>query len=88
MNRVELLDLFRKMAAEIAEKDLAHISEGSVIADIGLDSLAMLELVGGLERELKIKVPDEQLAGIHTVEQLLELVERYVTARQLSAGHN
>jgi acyl carrier protein len=36
----------------------------------------MLELVGTMERELRIRVPDEQLVGLETVRQLLELVER------------
>ena len=46
------------------------------IADLGIDSLAMLELVGTMERQLRIRVPDEQLVGLQTVRQLLELVER------------
>lgn len=76
MERAKLIELFRKMAAEIAEKDLSDLREDSMIADMGLDSLAMLELVGGMERELKIRIPDEELVGIQTVHQLLALVEK------------
>jgi acyl carrier protein len=39
----------------------------------------MLELVGTMERELRIRVPDEQLVGLVTVRQLLELVEGRIT---------
>ena len=60
---------------EIAEKDLSHVGEDSPITDLGIDSLAMLELVGSMERELRIRVPDESLVGLQTVRQLLELVE-------------
>ena len=52
------------------------MQEENSIADLGIDSLAMLELVGTMERELRIRVPDEQLVGLETVRQLLELVER------------
>jgi len=36
----------------------------------------MLEIVGSMERQLKIQLPDEALAGIQTVEDLLSLVEK------------
>jgi acyl carrier protein len=77
MDRVELLKMFQSMATEIAEKDYTHISEESVIADLGIEQ--MLELVGAMERELKIAIPDEQLVGIQTVKQLIELVQRRVS---------
>ncbi len=76
MQRPQLIKLFRDLASEIAEKDLSFVQEESSIADLGIDSLAMLELVGTMERELRIRVPDEQLVGLETVRQLLELVER------------
>jgi acyl carrier protein len=38
----------------------------------------MLELVGAMERELEVQIPDEQLVGIQTVKQLLDLVEKRV----------
>jgi acyl carrier protein len=75
MERPNLITMFRSIASEIAEKDLSHLQEDSPIADLGIDSLAMLELVGSMERELRIRVPDESLVGLQTVRQLLELVE-------------
>jgi acyl carrier protein len=79
MQRPQLITLFRDLASEIAEKDLSFVREDSAISDMGIDSLAMLELVGTMERELRIRVPDEQLVGLITVGQLLELVEGRIT---------
>lgn len=76
MDRSELLKTFQRMATEIAEKDFRHVTEDQVIAELGIDSLGTLELVGSMERELHIAVPDEQLVGIQTVRQLLDLVEK------------
>ena len=76
MDRPDLLTLFRKMATEIAEKDFSEVTEDGVIAELGLDSLQMLELVGAMERELEVSVPDDALVGIQTVQQLLDLVEK------------
>jgi acyl carrier protein len=75
MDRADLVQLFRKWAAEIAEKDFSHVEESDAIADLGIDSLGMLELIGSMERELNIQIPDEKLVGIQTVRQLLELVD-------------
>lgn len=78
-SRTELLQMFKKTAAEIAEKDFPHISEATVISELGIDSLGMLEIVGAMERQLKIQIPDESLAGIQTVKDLIELVEKRQT---------
>ena len=75
-SRTELLQMFKKTAAEIAEKDSPNISEATVISELGIDSLGMLEIVGAMERQLKIQIPDESLAGIQTVKDLIELVEK------------
>ncbi len=79
MDRAQLLSMFRTMATEIAEKDFSHVTEESVIADLGIDSLGMLELVGSMERELEVQIPDDELVGIQTVDQLLDLVEKRTT---------
>jgi acyl carrier protein len=76
MTRSELFEMFQSMATEIAEKDFSGVTEDSNIQDLGLDSLSTLELVGSMERELEVQIPDEQLVGIQTVRELLELVEK------------
>lgn len=74
-----LIDLFRDLATEIAEKDFSFVQEDNAIAELGIDSLAMLELVGTMERQLSIRVPDEKLVGLVTVRELLDLVEGGLT---------
>ena len=80
MDRAQLLELFKKTASEIAEKDFAEVGEDSVIASMGVDSLAMLEVVGEMERELTIQIPDDQLVGLETVKQLLDMLEKRISA--------
>ena len=75
MPRTELLDVFRATATEVAEKDFNHVVESAKIAELGIDSLGMLEIIGSLERSLKIQIPDESLAGVVTVEDLLNAVD-------------
>jgi acyl carrier protein len=80
MTRPELLQIFRSSASEIAEKDLSKVDESGVISELGIDSLELLEVIGGLERDLDIRIPDDQLVGIQTVGQLLNLVANKLPA--------
>jgi acyl carrier protein len=68
--------MFQTTASEVVEKEFKNITEKTVISELGIDSLGMLEIVGAMERQLKIQLPDEALAGIQTVDDLLALVER------------
>ena len=79
-SREELLEMFEKTATEIVEKEFKNISETTIISELGIDSLGMLEIVGSMERQLKIQIPDESLAGIQTVKDLLNVVEKRQTA--------
>lgn len=74
MSRADLLVLFQKTATEVGEKDLPHLGEETAIGELGIDSLGMLEIVGSMERRLKVTLPDEALAGVRTVRQLVDLV--------------
>ena len=86
INRVELLTVFRETATEVAEKDFHHILESASIAELGIDSLGILEIIGSLERELRIQIPDESLAGIVTVKDLLNAVEARHSVQHESAS--
>ncbi|MFO0647635.1 MAG: acyl carrier protein [Polyangiales bacterium] len=74
--RDELLKQFQRIATEVAEREIALPSPDTRISDLGIDSLGMLEIVGSMEREFKIRIPDDQLVGIQTVGQLVELVQK------------
>ncbi|MEM6958346.1 MAG: acyl carrier protein [Myxococcota bacterium] len=82
MDRAELIEMFTKTASEVAEKEFSGLTEQTVIADTGLDSLGMLEVIGEMERELLIQIPDDKLVGIETVSQLLDVVEGQIAAAQ------
>ena len=81
-NRIHLLATFERLATEVAEREFKAVGEGTSIAELGIDSLGMLEIIGSLERALDVRIPDEALAGILTVRDLLNAVE----ARQTRQG--
>lgn len=71
--------MFRRTATEIVEKEYTTLSEDTKLGELGIDSLGMLEIIGALERELKIQIPDESLTGLQTVRDLVNAVERRFT---------
>jgi len=70
------LSLFRQIASEVVEKNFHYVAEDSVISELAIDSLGMLEIIGSLERQLRIQIPDEMLTGIGTIRELLDVVEK------------
>jgi acyl carrier protein len=73
--REQLLAMFCETATEVVEKDFHHVTEPSVITELAIDSLGMLEIIGSLERRLRIQIPDESLTGLETIGDLLDVVE-------------
>ena len=50
--------------------------------DLGLDSLSALEVVVDVEYAYKIKVPEERIQSIHTVQDTIAVVQEYLAAAQ------
>jgi len=76
LNREQLIATFQRVAGEVAERDFPKLQGATAIADLGIDSLAMLEIVGAMEREFKVQIPDDQLVGIQTIDDLVGLLQR------------
>jgi acyl carrier protein len=51
-------------------------------ADLGLDSLAALEVVVDVEYAFKIKVPEERIQSIETVQDTITVVQEYLALAQ------
>jgi acyl carrier protein len=77
-SRAQLLAMFCATASEVVEKDFHHVDEETVITELAIDSLGMLEIIGSLERRLRIQIPDEMLTGLQTVGDLLAVVDERV----------
>ncbi len=74
--RDQMLSMFRTTATEVVEKDFHHVQEATVISELAIDSLGMLEIIGSLERQMRIQIPDESLTGLRTISDLLYDVEK------------
>ena len=66
----------KELIAEILAVDEDKIKpESKLIDDLGADSLSVVELHMEIEERLGIKIPDEEVAKLATVEDVLKAIE-------------
>jgi acyl carrier protein len=72
----DTFERFRKCAVEVlsVEEDKV-VTTASFADDLDADSLDLVELVMALEEEFDISVEEEELEGIETVQQAVDLVD-------------
>ncbi|MBR6405817.1 MAG: acyl carrier protein [Lachnospiraceae bacterium] len=71
-----MFDKVRDILAEQLRLDPDKITPNAeIIADLGADSLDVLQLLMTIEDEYGVKIPDEELENFHTVGDIVEYVE-------------
>ena len=75
MDREQVMITMREVAPEVlgVEPDVV-VEEANFKDDLDADSLDLVELVMGLEERLEVVIPEDELAGITTVGQAVDLV--------------
>ncbi|HTL85916.1 MAG TPA: acyl carrier protein [Acidimicrobiia bacterium] len=75
MERGQALDTIKEVAAEVLSVDPDQVTETARFKeDLDADSLDLVELVMGLEERFDIEVPEDDLEGVTTVGQAVDLV--------------
>jgi acyl carrier protein len=81
MDREEVLSAIQGVAAEVLSVDPDQVTEEARFKeDLDADSLDLVELVMALEENFDISVPEEELEGVNTVGQAVDLVMTKVRA--------
>jgi acyl carrier protein len=81
MDRSEVFAVLQSAATETLSVEPDAVTEGARFKeDLGADSLDLVEFVMALEERLDISVPEEDLDGITTVGQALDLVVSKLSA--------
>jgi acyl carrier protein len=52
-------------------------SPATPISDLDIDSVATLELVGKLEKDIGALLPDDELVHLQTLADVVKLIDRY-----------
>ncbi len=82
MERDEALTALREVAVEVLSVEPDVVTEEARFKeDLDADSLDLVELVMGLEERFDISVPEEDLDGVNTVGNAVDLVLGKVAAK-------
>jgi len=75
MDRGAALEAIREVAVEVLDVEPDVVTEQARFKeDLEADSLDLVELVMGLEERFDIEVPEDDLEGVTTVGQAVDLV--------------
>ena len=79
----------RTALAEYLKRDAALITEAHHLRDdLGLDSMAVIELLYRIEDEFDIQIPDQDLAGLTTVGHVITYVNKRLSHTPTAAASN
>jgi len=69
----------KELVADIIEVDAASLDpDANLVEDLGMDSMMALEILASLEKRFKIKLPEDELPKITTVNRAIEVARKYV----------
>ncbi|TFH18312.1 MAG: acyl carrier protein [Lentisphaerales bacterium] len=77
MTRPEIGEKLRQVMKESVRKELdwQNVTENSRIAELGFDSLSILDLVYDVQQAFAIDFDAEELVGVRTVDDLVSFLE-------------
>ena len=79
MSTTNLEQDVKELIADIIEVDVAGLDpDASLVEDLGMDSMMALEILASLEKRFKIKLPEDELPKITTVNRAIEMARKYV----------
>ena len=68
----------RELIAEIIEMNPDEIQpDAHLVEDLGMDSMMALEILASLEKKFKIRIPEDELPKITTLNKAIELTKKY-----------
>ena len=68
-----------QLIADIIEMEPSQIDpDAHLVEDLGMDSMMALEILASIEKKFRIKIPEEDLPKITTVNCAIELAKKYV----------
>jgi 8-amino-7-oxononanoate synthase len=80
----ELIHVLKSAVYNISLKELGSIDTETKISELGLDSVAVMEVIGLLEEDFSIRIRDEEVAALGSVGDLLNLVRRLSSSEQVA----
>lgn len=84
-DRIDVVEMFKQAAFEVDNRRLPDLKSDTLISSLGMDSVAIMELVSWFEEKLALRIPDEDLGKIKTVKDLRDTIARLAPDKQFAA---
>ena len=75
--RAELTTILKRHVAP----DVAVSQASTIVGDLGLDSLAVMEVIADVEDRFHVTIPEDALPEIRTVGDVAAALERHLAAK-------
>lgn len=72
-SKEEIEELFRKRAQEILKKDISNLSVDKKFGELEVPSVDVMEIIGAMEDDLDVELPDSDLARVESPKDLIQL---------------
>jgi 8-amino-7-oxononanoate synthase len=70
----ELIGILKAAVYDISLREIGDLTPETKISELGLDSVAVMEMIGMLEENLSIHIKDEDVTTLNSVGDLLKLI--------------
>ena len=85
MNKEEIRESIRELITEIAEDmdiDESTITDDAkFIDDMGLDSMALLEVLATMEKKFGVSIPESEFPNVTSINKCADTVEKYLVKK-------
>jgi acyl carrier protein len=76
LTRAQVLERTTEILTKHAKGEVDLTEKTEIVADLGIDSLGVMEALAEVEDALEVTFDDEQLQGISTLGDLVDLISR------------
>lgn len=85
MNQEEIKDTIRELITEIAEDmdvdEESITDDASFVEDMGLDSMALLEVLATMGKKFGISIPESEFPNITSINKCTDTVQKYLSEK-------
>jgi acyl carrier protein len=86
MDSAQIKSTVKDLITEIAEDmevDAAKITDDAhLIKDMGLDSMALLEVLATMEKKFGVSIPESEFPNLTTINKCAATVEKYLAEKK------
>jgi acyl carrier protein len=77
----DLEDAVTRVISEYVPEAAGELSPNVFLDEVGVDSMTLVDIVLELQEGYSVEFPDDALAGIHTLQDMVDVLHGLVTAR-------